>query len=68
MKENYLQNMFSMKNKVALVTGGGRGIGQVICRELARAGANIAIFSRSGASRNRLTDRIRGRKSLRYHC
>lgn len=50
MKENYLQKMFSLENKVALVTGGGRGIGQVICRELARAGADIAIFSRSGAS------------------
>jgi len=42
--------MFSLEGKVALVTGGGRGIGQVICRELARAGADIAVFSRSGAS------------------
>ena len=50
MKSNYLQNMFSLEGKVALVTGGGRGIGQVICRELARAGADIAVFSRSGAS------------------
>ena len=49
-KETYLQEMFSLKGKVALVTGGGRGIGQVICRELARAGADIAIFSRSGAA------------------
>ena len=50
MKENYLENLFTLKGKVALVTGGGRGIGQVICRELARAGADIAIFSRSGAA------------------
>ncbi len=50
MKSNYLQNMFSLEGKVALVTGAGRGIGQVICRELARAGADIAIFSRSGAA------------------
>ncbi|HIX63462.1 MAG TPA: SDR family oxidoreductase [Candidatus Mediterraneibacter colneyensis] len=50
MKSNYLQNMFSLEGKTALVTGAGRGIGQVICRELARAGADIAIFSRSGAS------------------
>lgn len=50
MKENYLQQLFSLNGKVALVTGGGRGIGQVICLELSRAGADIAIFSRSGAS------------------
>lgn len=49
MLENYLQKMFTLEGKAALVTGGGRGIGQVICRELARAGADIAVFSRSGA-------------------
>lgn len=49
MVDNYLQKLFSLEGKVALVTGGGRGIGQVICRELARAGAGIAIFSRTGA-------------------
>jgi sorbose reductase len=49
MKENYLQNLFSMEGKVALVTGGGRGLGQIIARELGRAGASLAIFSRHGA-------------------
>lgn len=50
MKNNYLQKLFSLEGKVALITGGGRGIGQVIARELSRAGADIAIFSRSGAA------------------
>ena len=49
MQANYLQEKFSLEGKVALVTGAGRGIGQVIARDLARAGADIAIFSRSGA-------------------
>lgn len=33
----------SLKNKVAIVTGGNRGIGQSIVLELARQGANIVI-------------------------
>lgn len=49
MLRNYLENMFSLSGKVALVTGGGRGIGQIIARDLARCGADIAIFTRSGA-------------------
>ncbi len=49
MIENYIRNLFTLEGKAALVTGGGRGIGQVIARELARCGADIAIFSRSGA-------------------
>jgi NAD(P)-dependent dehydrogenase (short-subunit alcohol dehydrogenase family) len=46
---DYLEKLFSLKGKVALVTGGGRGIGQVVAAGLARAGAEIAIVSRSGA-------------------
>lgn len=64
MKSNYLQNMFSLEGKVALVTGGGRGIGQVICRELARAGADIAIFSRSGAKETVALIEAEGGKAL----
>ena len=46
---SYLDELFSLKGKVALVTGGGRGIGQVVALGLARAGAEIAIVSRTGA-------------------
>ncbi len=53
MQEGFLEKMFSLKGKVVLVTGGGRGIGQVICLQLSRAGADLAIFSRSGASQTK---------------
>ena len=33
----------SLKNKVAIVTGGNSGIGKAIVLELARQGANITI-------------------------
>jgi NAD(P)-dependent dehydrogenase (short-subunit alcohol dehydrogenase family) len=45
----YLETLFSLERKVALVTGGGRGIGQVVALGLAQAGAEIAIVSRTGA-------------------
>ncbi|MFP3154150.1 SDR family oxidoreductase [Lachnospiraceae bacterium ZAX-1] len=45
----YLEELFGLNGKVAIVTGGGRGIGQVVAMGLSKAGAKIAIFSRSGA-------------------
>jgi len=44
--------MFDLTGRVAVVTGGNRGIGLGICRGLAKAGAQLAIWSRD-EERNR---------------
>lgn len=46
----YLDELFSLKNKVAIVTGGGRGIGQVVANGLAKAGAEVVIFELADAA------------------
>lgn len=41
-----IYELFSLKEKVAIVTGGGRGIGKYIATGLAEAGTDIVIASR----------------------
>jgi gluconate 5-dehydrogenase len=43
-------SLFDLTGRVAMVTGASRGLGQTFARALARAGADVAITSRSLAS------------------
>lgn len=45
----YLDELFNISGRVAIVTGGNRGIGQVVALGLAKAGAKVVILSRSNA-------------------
>jgi 3-oxoacyl-[acyl-carrier protein] reductase len=57
--------------KVALVTGGSRGIGLAIARQLARGGANVAISygSRIGPAETAVAEfRALGRKAICGQC
>jgi NAD(P)-dependent dehydrogenase (short-subunit alcohol dehydrogenase family) len=57
---------FSLEGKVAIVTGGGVGIGKSIAIEFARAGADVAIASRKIEHLEPVTAEIRklGRRSF----
>ncbi|MCL0089735.1 glucose 1-dehydrogenase [Dehalococcoidia bacterium] len=57
---------FSLEGKVALITGGGRGIGKAAALGLARAGADVAVASRKLPDLEKAAEEIKGlgRKSL----
>jgi NAD(P)-dependent dehydrogenase (short-subunit alcohol dehydrogenase family) len=56
----------ALQDKVAIVTGGGTGIGRVIAREMAKVGAHIVVASRNPEHIHPAAEEIQqlGRQSL----
>jgi NAD(P)-dependent dehydrogenase (short-subunit alcohol dehydrogenase family) len=65
------KNLFDLTGKIALVTGGSRGLGREMVRAYAEAGADVVIASRKLPQCEELAEEIRdqfGRRALPYAC
>ena len=58
----YLKN-YNLKNKTAVVTGAGKGLGRACAIALAEAGANLIIISRTKKDLNEVSKKIKKTKS-----
>jgi gluconate 5-dehydrogenase len=56
---------FSLEGKIAIITGGGTGIGRSTALVFAEAGAGIVVCSRALANLEKVTEEVR---SLGKHC
>lgn len=65
-----IQSLFNLSGKVAIVTGGGDGIGKGCCRMLAEAGASIVVSDVDAEKAERVAKQIRdsGGKALSTEC
>jgi NAD(P)-dependent dehydrogenase (short-subunit alcohol dehydrogenase family) len=57
MKES-IARIFDLSGQVAIVTGGGNGIGAAIARRLAKAGAAVVVSDISEEAATRVADEI----------
>ncbi len=65
----FLKN-YNLKNKTAVVTGAGKGLGRACAIALAEAGANLVIISRTKKDLNEVSNKIKKlkKKCISYVC
>ncbi len=65
-----VKDLFSLEGKTAIVTGGGRGLGEQMASGLAEAGSNIVVCSRKLEKCEEVAHRIGslGVKTLAFRC
>lgn len=63
-------NLFNLQNKVALVTGAGRGLGKSMAIGLAEAGADVVLIStdKNNLSATEKAIKATGKKALPFSC
>ena len=54
-----IEELFSVRGKVALITGGSRGIGEMIARAYVENGAKVYITARNAEACDALADECR---------
>lgn len=63
-----IQDLFNLSGRVALVTGGSKGIGKAIARGFAEAGADVAIASRHEGELKQAAAEIGAGLNVRVSC
>jgi NAD(P)-dependent dehydrogenase (short-subunit alcohol dehydrogenase family) len=66
----YVDGLFRLDGRVAVVTGGGSGLGAAMAKGLAQAGASLAIvdLNDEGAARTVATIAEQGGRAFAMHC
>ncbi|NLD88106.1 MAG: glucose 1-dehydrogenase [Clostridiales bacterium] len=67
----FLEKLFSLKGKTAVVTGGAQGIGKVVSSYLAGAGADIVIFDLQLEAAENVAEEITKERNVRacaFYC
>ena len=52
------KDIFSLKGKVTIVTGGNQGIGKVVAGYLADAGSDVVIFDLNDATKDMVSAQL----------